>query len=122
MRRSRSRQLFDGGNFYLSRRGLDRLADWYFSPDADRADPLASLVLREDFPAGLAPAYVVTAGFDPLRDEGEAYADLLGEHGVRVTYTEYPGMMHAFGNIVGVGRDARRVNVEIATTLGQLLG
>jgi acetyl esterase len=120
--RSRSRELFDGGGFYLSREGLDRLADYYLPAGTDRSDPLASVVLRDGFPAGLAPAYVVTAGFDPLRDEGEAYADLLAEHGVPVTRTRYPSMIHAFANVVGVGREARRHNAEIAKTLGQLLG
>jgi len=120
--RSRSRELFDGGAFYLSREGMDQLTDYYLPAGADRSDPLASVVLRDSFPAGLAPAYVVTAGFDPLRDEGEAYADLLAEHGVAVTRTRYPSMVHAFTNVVGVGREARRHNVQIAETLGELLG
>jgi acetyl esterase len=118
---SRSHDLFGGGGFYLSDVGLRRLADWYFGPDADRSDPLASLLLRTEFPQGLARAHVITAGFDPLRDEGEAYADLLAEHGVAVTRTRYPSLAHAFANIVGVGREIRRVNVEVAETLAQLL-
>jgi acetyl esterase len=120
--RSRSRELFDGGRYYLSRRGMDRLADWYFEEGADRTDHRASVLLRDELPSGLAPAHVITAGFDPLRDEGEAYADLLAAHGVQVTRVRYPSMMHAFLNIVGIGREARRINVEIARTLGQLLG
>ncbi|HET6168333.1 MAG TPA: alpha/beta hydrolase [Marmoricola sp.] len=120
--RSRSRELFDGGRFFLSRTGMDRLSDWYFAPGADRSDPSASPLLRDDFPPGLAPAHVVTAGFDPLRDEGKAYADLLAEHGVRVTHKEYPSMIHAFMNVVGVGEETRRNNRDIAATLGQLLG
>lgn len=120
--RSRTRELFDGGRFYLSRRGMDRLADWYFPDGADRSDPRASVLLRTELPAGLAPAHVITAGFDPLRDEGEAYADLLAARGVRVTRKEYPSMIHAFLNIVGVGEEARRNNRDVAQTLGQLLG
>lgn len=120
--RSRSRELFDGGAFYLSRDGMDRLSDWYLPDGVDRSDPLASVVLRDSFPAGLAPAHVVTAGFDPLRDEGEAYADLLAAHGVTVTRTRYPSMVHAFVNIVGVGRAARSHNLEIAERLRDLLG
>jgi acetyl esterase len=120
--RSRSREMFDGGGLYLNRTGMDRLTDWYLPDPAQRSDPLASVVLRRDLPAGLAPAHVVTAGFDPLRDEGEAYADLLATGGVPVTRKRYPGMVHGFVNIVGVGREARAHAAEIARELGQLLG
>lgn len=120
--RTRSRELFDGGRFYLSRAGMRRLDDWYFASGTDRSDPRASVLLRDDVPPGLAPAHVITAGFDPLRDEGDAYADLLAEHGVRVTRKEYPSMIHAFLNVVGVGREARRDNRDVAATLRRLLG
>jgi acetyl esterase len=120
--RSRSKELFDGGGFYLSKEGMDRLTDWYF-PDADtRSDPLGSVLLRDDLPSGLAPAHVVTAGFDPLRDEGEAYADLLASHGVTVTRKRYPSMIHGFFNLAGVGREARGHAREIAAALAHALG
>ncbi|WP_246000129.1 alpha/beta hydrolase [Nocardioides pocheonensis] len=119
--RSRSKELFDGGGFYLSREGMDRLTDWYFADPATRADPLGSVLLRDAFPEGLAPAHVVTAGFDPLRDEGEAYADLLAAHGVPVTRKRYPSMIHGFFNVVGVGREARAHSAEIAGVLGRAL-
>ena len=120
--RSRSKELFDGGGFYLSREGMDRLTDWYFAEPAGLIDPLGSVLLRDSFPAGLAPAHVITAGFDPLRDEGEAYAALLARHGVTVTQKRYPSMIHGFFNIVGVGREARACSAEIAAELRQLLG
>jgi acetyl esterase len=119
--RSRSRDLFDGGGLYLNREGMDRLTDWYLPDPADRTDPLASVLLRREFPSGMAPAHVVTAGFDPLRDEGEAYADLLADHGVPVTRKRYPSMVHGFFNIVGVGREARVHAAEIATATRDLL-
>jgi acetyl esterase len=115
--RSRSRELFDGGGFYLTREGMDRCDGWYFASPEDKGDPLASIGLRTDFPADLAPAFVATAGFDPLRDEGEAYARLMADHGVQVELKRYPSMTHGFLNIVGVGREARSNSAEIADRL-----
>ena len=119
--RSRSRDLFDGGGFYLVRDGMDRLRDWYVPDEATRSHPLVSVLLRDDLPSGLAPAHVITAGFDPLRDEGEAYADLLAAHGVAVTRKRYPSMIHGFFNIVGVGRETRAHNQEVAARLAEAL-
>ena len=67
-----------------------------------------------DFPEKLAPALVVTAGFDPLRDEGEAYAELLRSKGVEVVGKRYPGMIHGFMNVVGVGHECRACVQDIA--------
>ena len=63
--------------------------------DADRLDPKASPMRAKDL-AGQPPTMVVTAGFDPLRDEGLAYAERLRAAGVDVVYREYPGQIHAF--------------------------
>lgn len=119
--RSRSRELFDGGGFYLSREGMDRLSDWYFPDPALKGDPLGSVLLRDDLPAGLARAFVATAGFDPLRDEGEAYAHKLADAGVEVELRRYPAMIHGFFNIVGVGRESKANAEEIADRLRDLL-
>jgi acetyl esterase len=120
-RRTRSRDLF-GHGFFLTDEFMDQCTDWYVPKEADRSHPLASPLLEAELPAGIAPAHVVTAGFDPLRDEGEAYADLLAGHGVEVTRVRYASMIHGFFNIVGVGRQARGYNREIADVLGQRLG
>ena len=114
-------RLFGGGDFHLTAEGIGRASGWYFPDPADRHHPLGSVLLRDDLPAGLASAHVVTAGFDPLRDEGEAYADLLAAHGVTVTRKRYPSMIHGFFNIVGVGREARAHNREIAGRLAEAL-
>jgi acetyl esterase len=119
--KTRSRHLF-GEGFYLTETFMDQCTDWYLPAGNDRSDPRASPLLETDLPAGLAPAHVITAGFDPLRDEGEAYADLLAESGVRVTRVRYPSMIHGFFNIVGVGREARQYNREIAAALASALG
>ena len=68
-------------------------------------------------PAGLAPAYVATAGFDPLRDEGEAYARKLADAGVEVELRRFPDQIHGFLNVVGAGRTARAAAAEVATRL-----
>ncbi|RNL66069.1 alpha/beta hydrolase [Nocardioides marmoriginsengisoli] len=120
--RSRSQELFDGGGFYLTKEGMDRLSDWYFPDEAAKASPLGSPGARTELPSGLAPAFVATAGFDPLRDEGEAYARLLAQHGVPVTTQRYPSMIHGFFNMVGVGREARANAADIAARLKVALG
>jgi len=119
--RAESRKLFDGGGFILEKPGMDKLHRWYLPDAAQDAAPLASVLLRTEFPQGLAPAYVVTAGFDPLRDEGEAYAALLASHGVQVEAKRYPSMVHGFFNIVGAGREAVGYNREIAAVLRKAL-
>ena len=69
-------------------------------------DPRASPMLAE-LPPGLCPAYVATAGFDPLRDEGEAYARRLADAGVEVELRRFSDQLHGFVQMVGVGRTAR---------------
>jgi acetyl esterase len=67
----------------------------YLASEADALDWRASPLLAADH-RGLPPAYIVTAGFDPLRDEGAAYAQRLTASGVRVTYECFEGMIHGF--------------------------
>lgn len=114
--RSRSRARF-GEGFYLTTAFMDLAESAYLRSDADRTDPRASVLMTAQIPEGLAPAHVVTAGFDPLRDEGEAYAQLLTDAGVPVEVTRYPGLIHGFVNIVGVGRSSRGATVDIAARL-----
>jgi acetyl esterase len=62
-----------------------------------RISPLEAKDLK-----GLPPAYIVTAGFDPLRDEGMAYAEKLKQAGVAVTAVEYATMIHGFFSMQGL--------------------
>jgi acetyl esterase len=118
---SESRRLF-GHGYYLNTAFIDVCEARYLSADQDRRDPRVSVQYVEKVPDGLAPAFVATAGFDPLRDEGETYARTLAEAGVPVELKRYPGLMHSFFNIVGVGRSNRAAVAEIAAKLKAALG
>ncbi len=119
--RTESRRLFAEG-FVLTEVFMDGAEEAYFADGADKAHPDASGIRRVDFPQGIAPAHVVTAGYDPLRDEGEALAALLADNGVEVTSVRHPSMIHGFLHIVAAGHEARRYNREIADRLRRALG
>lgn len=114
-RRTRSLELFADRDLYLTRAYID-LAECYLPVAGDRGDGRAS-PLFEKIPHDLAPAYIATAGFDPLRDEGEAYARLLCEQGVPVELHRFPDEIHGFINAIGAGRRARAAAAEIAVRL-----
>jgi acetyl esterase len=115
----RSRELF-GKGFFLT----DELMTWYaghWMPEgADPADPLRSPLLHPDLGAS-ATCLVVTAGFDPLRDEGEAYADKLAELGVKVVRRRFSGLFHGFINAIGASPSSRDALVEVAGMTRALL-
>jgi acetyl esterase len=106
-----SRRLFAEG-FQLTKADMDWFEAHYLSGDGDKEDPRIS-VLRADL-AGLPPAYVTTAGFDPLRDEGEAYAERLRAAGVPVALRRHAGLVHGFANMTEISRSSRAAMLEAA--------
>jgi acetyl esterase len=84
---------------------LDQVEDW-------RASPLQTTNL-----AHMPPAIIVTAGCDPLCDEGDAYAQLLTRNNVAVTYRHFPGQMHGFASMAGFVRAADEVVADVGAAL-----
>jgi acetyl esterase len=107
----RSLELFADG-FFLTRAEIDWFDRHYSSPE-DHGDPRLSPLRGADLP-GLAPALVVTAGFDPLRDEGVAYAAARAAAGTEVRLRRHSGMLHGFINMIDLSRSARAALVEVA--------
>jgi len=87
----------------------------YLGDEADGANPYASPIRAESL-ASLPPALLVIAEYDPLRDEGEAYAARLAADGVRTVATRYDGMMHSFVTFTSLA-DAQRAIAEIGDAL-----
>ncbi|WP_027933546.1 alpha/beta hydrolase [Amycolatopsis thermoflava] len=113
--RRRSREIF-GSGFFLTDADMTWFIDHYAQARVDRTDPRLSPLLTEDF-TGLPPAYVATAGFDPLRDEGEEYAAKLRDAGVPVTLSRQRDLIHGYVNFLGVGRRFREATSEAAGAL-----
>jgi len=91
---TRSLREFASG-YFMERRLIEHFHALYLPPGIDRDDPAVSPLRAADF-SGLPPAYVMLAGYDPLRDEGLAYAEKLRAAGVAVQVADYPGLVHCF--------------------------
>lgn len=114
---------FQESGFFLSPNLFDYFRDSYIRAEADRMDKRVSpLFAPDDEFAGLAPAHLVLCGWDPLKDEGKAYASKLAAHGVPVTIKEHPGMVHGFMNMTAVSMPARKAIEEAGLVVGQALG
>lgn len=99
-----SRENADG--YFLTRDDMIWFMNHYLNSPDDRNSPLASPALAADL-SGLPPALVITAEYDPLRDEGEQYGQMLKEAGVPVTISRYNGMIHGFVTFPGFDQGER---------------
>jgi acetyl esterase len=91
----------NGQGYLLTKEGIQFFRAGYLPNPKDRTDWRASPLLAASH-ADLPPAFVLTAGYDPLLDEGRAYAERLAKSGVEVAYREYSDMVHGFVLFGGV--------------------
>ena len=106
----------NGEGYLLTKDGIAFFRGGYLPDPKDWTDWRASPLLAADH-RGVAPAYVLTAGFDPLLDEGRAYAEKLSAAGVAVEYREYSDMVHGFILFGGVLDTANAAVAECCTRL-----
>ena len=111
----RSYRLF-GDGFYLTESDLDWDKGHYLGSDSEAFDPRCSPALADDLSGG-PPAYIATAGFDPLRDEGEEYGARLRTAGARVAVRRHAGLIHGFVNTSQMGHSAREALLEATGAL-----
>jgi acetyl esterase len=115
----RSHQLF-GEGFFLTKADCEAFFRCYTGGGARDKNPRLSPLLSDDL-SKLPPALIVTAGFDPLRDEGDAYADALDKAGTPVRVHRFPGLGHGFIHMTGVCPAARGAMLSLARTWRTLL-
>lgn len=106
--------------YFLEEADMRWFGHHYLRTPADAQDPLASPALAKSL-AGLAPAVVITAEYDPLRDEGRAYADALRDAGVSVEYHAFPGMIHGFVSMTQLFPQAQEAIDIIGSALRRAL-
>ncbi|SFN13627.1 acetyl esterase [Pseudonocardia ammonioxydans] len=111
--RTRSRELF-GDGYFLTTAAIETMARWYV-PDEMREDP--RLRIAEGDLSGMPATYVATAGFDPLRDEGEDLVARLRAAGVPAVLRRHPDLTHGFATTLGIGTRPRQAVAEAAGAL-----
>lgn len=116
MRRVHPSHVSNGQGYVLTRDTIAYFHDQYITEARHDLDWRASPLLREDL-AGLPPALVLTAGYDPLRDEGLDYARALTAAGVRSTYVCFERQIHGF---ITMGRLLDEANAAVSMCAGEL--
>jgi len=117
-----SQRNFATGNYYfLSRADMEWFWSHYLSAESDRANPYCCPGVAKDL-SGLPAALIVTAEYDPLRDEAEEYAARLKRAGVAVKCTRYAGVTHGFTGMAPILDKGRQSIIEAATVLHEAFG
>jgi acetyl esterase len=111
----------NGQDYFLTTEKMDWYRHQYLTDLTDASNPYASPLQATDF-TGLPPALVITAEFDPLRDEGEDYAVRLAESGVAATVTRYDGVFHGFFALGAMLDAAKQANEEAYRALRDAFG
>jgi len=108
----------NGEGYLLTRKVMDRFRENYLPDPRQWSDWRASPLLAKSL-GGLPPALVLTAGYDPLLDEGREYAERLQREGVDAKYLEYPDMIHGF---IVMGGVLDRANEAVRSCCAALRG
>lgn len=107
----------NGEGYFLTTETME----WFMhNYEPDPLDWRASPLLAESH-AGVAPALIITAQYDPLRDQGALYADKLRDAGVEVTYTNYEGMVHVFFQLGALCDAGKAAVTQVATMAKEAL-
>ncbi len=110
-----SKTLFAEG-FFLTRKAMTWFDEQYVQTGHDLEDPRLAPGQAAQL-ANQPPAIIVTAGFDPLRDEAEHYGEALRRAGSHAIIRRYPGLIHGFASMTGVSRSANEAVIEICGML-----
>jgi acetyl esterase/lipase len=111
----------NGEGYFLTIDDMEWFHHNYLPEEADGKDPMASPLYADDL-SGLPPAVVATAEFDPLRDDGDAYAEALQEAGVKVIHRRFDGLVHGFFGLGPFSSMSRDAIAQICADLRELLG
>ncbi|HZH59947.1 MAG TPA: alpha/beta hydrolase [Metabacillus sp.] len=110
-----SRERYDSGYYFISRNVMEKAREHYTPDEKMWSNPYTSPLVADL--SNLPPALIITAEFDPLRDEGEVYAKRLAEHEIPVTASRYNGVMHGFVSLYEVMHRGKQALDETASYL-----